>query len=352
MSLQIGIAGPLITIKGYGADETVQAFLRVQELSAEVGAAAETYPVMYGRWAYSVSQSRYRESTEVARQLLELALQRTDTGPIQMGLRWTGISQFLAGRPGYGQAKLRKAVELYNPDEHASLRLKFGQDPCAAALTFSSLCLWELGYTNQARAALHQSIERSGTLDHVNTRAYVEEFGGAALHQPCSNPSALKEIVACLITLAEEHNLGLWKMLISIVDGWVLARHDDNPVGLVRMREALDAARATFTFMLPYRLALLADAYRASGEPDHSAALFRQKHEARIGTSARATAWSSCNLICGASTVSPRRLRHSCSPCGLHTLRGCWQAPWESIRVVSPDQGQAPVAYSCGPRRL
>ena len=54
------------------------------------------------------------------------------------------------------------------------------------------------------------------------------------------------------------------------------------------------------------------------------AASRRQRQEARIGTSVRAWASSSRALISGASAVSPRRVRHSCRPCRLHTLSGCW----------------------------
>ena len=43
-------------------------------------------------------------------------------------------------------------------------------------------------------------------------------------------------------------------------------------------------------------------------------------------TSERASARSRRCLIRLASTFSPRRVRHSCSPCRLRRLSGCWQA--------------------------
>src|SRR6476659_3063857 len=59
---------------------------------------------------------------------------------------------------------------------------------------------------------------------------------------------------------------------------------------------------------------------------DFYAAWRRHRQEARTGWSARAWARSSRALISGASSVSPRRARHSCRPCRLQTLSGCQQA--------------------------
>ena len=99
LTLQTAIAGPLITIEGYGARATGQAFARAQELSAEVGASAELFPVMYGRWVYGVSWQRYADSAEVARQFVDLAYKQPDTGPILTAHRVTGVTQFQVARP-------------------------------------------------------------------------------------------------------------------------------------------------------------------------------------------------------------------------------------------------------------
>ena len=268
LTLQTAIAGPLITIEGYGARATGQAFARAQELSAEVGASAELFPVMYGRWVYGVSWQRYAESAQVARQFLDLAQKQPDTGPILMAHRVTGVTQFQMGRPRDAQDNFNKAFELYNPDEHTPLRFKFGQDPYAAGLAFSSLCLWQLGYPDQAAAAIHRSIEYAHELDHVNTISYVKIFGAGVLHHLNGNISALEETMTSMASLAEEHGLAMWKTLISIFDGWIATRNHRDASGISRMQEGLDAARQTFPYEMPYRLSLLAEAHLARGEID------------------------------------------------------------------------------------
>ena len=185
-----------------------------------------------------------------------------------MAHRVTGVTQFQTGRPGDAQANLSKVFELYDSEEHAPLRLKFGQDPYAAALAFSSLCLWQLGYPEQAETAVHRSIEYAHELDHVNTIAYVKVFGASVLHHLNGDLSALEEIMTSMASLAEEHGLAMWKTLISIDDGWIAARRHRDPSGISRMREGLDAARRTFPYEMPYRLSLLAEAHLACGEPD------------------------------------------------------------------------------------
>jgi class 3 adenylate cyclase/predicted ATPase len=266
LTLQTAIAGPLITIEGYGAEETGRAFARAQELSAKVGASAEIFPVMYGRWVYGVSWQRYADSIQAAQQFLDLAQKQSDTGPILMAHRVTGVTQFQTGRPGDAQANLSKVFELYDSEEHTPLRFKFGQDPYAAALAFSSLCLWQLGYPEQAETSIHRSIEYAHELDHVNTIAYVKIFGASVLYHLSGELSALEEIMTSMRSLAEEHGLAMWKTLISIFDGWIAARHHRDPSGISRMREGLDAARQTFPYEMPYRLSLLAEAHLTCGE--------------------------------------------------------------------------------------
>ena len=62
----------------------------------------------------------------------------------------------------------------------------------------------------------------------------------------------------------------------------------------------------------------------------------RQKQEAFTGTSDLACARSRRCLMRAASTVSPRRVRHSCSPCRLQRLSGCWQARLRSSCETCP----------------
>ena len=220
---------------------------------------------MYGRWVYGISWQRYADCAQVAQQFLDLAHQQSDTGPILMAHRVVGVTLFKTGHPGDAQSNLSKVFELYDSEEHQPLRFKFGQDPYAAALAISSLCLWQLGYPEQAETAVHRSAHE---LDHVNTIAYVKVFGASALHHLNGNFSTLEEDVTSMASLAEEHGLSMWKTLVSIFDGWIAARRHCDPSGISRMREGLDAARRTFTYEMPYRLSLLAEAHLACGEPD------------------------------------------------------------------------------------
>src|SRR5450432_3699044 len=53
-------------------------------------------------------------------------------------------------------------------------------------------------------------------------------------------------------------------------------------------------------------------------------ALVRHRHDELIGTSALASAVASLACSAGSSSLSPRRCRHSTSPCSAHTLSGCF----------------------------
>src|ERR1700688_3709540 len=51
--------------------------------------------------------------------------------------------------------------------------------------------------------------------------------------------------------------------------------------------------------------------------------LVLHKHDELIGTSALVTAAASLACSAGSSSLSPRRVKHSTSPCSAHTLSGC-----------------------------
>jgi class 3 adenylate cyclase/predicted ATPase len=267
LNLQIAISGPLITIKGYGDEDTGRAFSRAQALSTEVGVTAELFPVMYGRWVYALSWQRYAECKDIASQFSELAGQQTNTGPQLMGHRVTGVSQFVAGLSSQARDNLESVIDVYREDEHSALRFKFGQDPSAAANAFLAPCLWQLGYPEQASKALERAVKHAAQLNHVNTLAYVNIFGGALLHQLAKDDEQLANVSATVNALASEHGLVLWKELIAIVDGWVSACCHNEPSGIDVMHRAINVSREVFSFQLPYKLSMLADGHRACGDP-------------------------------------------------------------------------------------
>lgn len=268
LRLQTAIAGPLMAIKGYGDEETGRAFTRAQELSAEVGASEEFFPVLYGRWAYDFVWMRHDEAKQTARRFTELANQQAASGPILMAHRIAGLAQFTYGQPDEARRNLHRVVELYDAEEHASLRLKFGQDPCATALAFLALCLWELGYPEQADSVLNRSIAHTKDLDHVNTLAYVELLGASTLHYLRGDHAALAQVVASVKALAQAHHLSMWSIWSSIIDAYLMARRQRDGAGVARMQEGLDTLGKQFRTLRPYMLCMLGDAHAACGDSE------------------------------------------------------------------------------------
>jgi len=276
LELQTMIAGPLIATEGYGAEKTGRAFSRAQALSAEVGATAELFPVMYGRWVYNVCFLRHDECIQIGKQFEKLARQQTSTGPILMGHRINGINDFFMGAPNRGMERLRIVMEMHRPAEHSSLRFKYGTDPRAAALVWLSLCLWQLGYPDEARALCHESVEYAEELEHLNTRGYTECFGSSMISHLCWDPIALQRVVESVASLAKEHRLAMWTAMISFVDGYLKSRQHGDRHGIMQMQEALEELDSTLRNLLPYRLSMLADAQMRFGEVDAGLATIEQ----------------------------------------------------------------------------
>jgi hypothetical protein len=126
-----------------------------------------------------------------------------------------------------GELKNAKAyydngIALYNPDEHQSLAMRFGQDIRVSILCWRSLAFWLLGY---AEAALRDAD------DAVN---YGRETGQAAslmmalfltaiVQILCGNHSVATAQAHELFGLGQEKGAAFWKASGMMYEGCVLA---------------------------------------------------------------------------------------------------------------------------------
>ena len=106
-------------------------------------------------------------------------------------------------------------------------------------------------------------------LNHVNSRGYVLVWGAATLAQLRRDAAAVRKHVDEVVSLSEEHGLGLWLAYGKVFRGWVLAEQGRQEEGRAELAKALAECQATRTRMhRPYHLSLLAEALRRSGRSE------------------------------------------------------------------------------------
>jgi hypothetical protein len=83
---------------------------------------------------------------ELAMQFLSLAQKQGMTAPLLIAHRVIGNSLLPRGDFAAARAHYDRGIARYDPDEHQSLGLRFGQDVRVVMLSFRSVALWVLGY--------------------------------------------------------------------------------------------------------------------------------------------------------------------------------------------------------------
>jgi hypothetical protein len=117
------------------------------------------FSVLYGSWAVSFVAFKGNAVRELATQFLALAEKQNATVPLMVAHRLMAASLLFTGDFAKCRSHFDQAITLYDPAEHRSLAIRFGQDVRVAILSLRSLALWMLGYPGAACADAERAIQ-------------------------------------------------------------------------------------------------------------------------------------------------------------------------------------------------
>ncbi len=272
LQLQIQLAGSLIAIEGYGGSSTVAAFARARELFEHVGDPTLHFPVLYGAWVTVMIRAEHVRALEVATQFVQIAQGQDDTGPTQVAHRIRGWTLFFLGKFTEAMPELERTLALYQPDRHADLAYKFGQDTRVAALILWSLGKWQLGFPDQAIKARDEAIAHGRRSNHANSLAYALYFG-CAVDYVLGAFDVVGQRASELAVVSDRHGMALWRAWARVALGWRMAREGEAGSGIAMIRHGLAEQDSTGTMVWrPHNLLLLAEAHLAQGALDDALA--------------------------------------------------------------------------------
>jgi class 3 adenylate cyclase/predicted ATPase len=244
LPLRTTLGGALIAAKGFSAEETGQAWMRARELSTKVPDNPHLGPVLYGQYVFHVVRSEMKEALGIAQELLCIAERHRDPVLRLMGHRTIGNAQVSMGEFAPARGHLEQVLALYDPAQHRSLAIDYTFDPRVASLSYLSLALFALGYSDQALARSREAVSGARELSHLNSLAQALFFAGI-LRQLLRDPQEARVHADALISLATEQGFPYWLAGARIVHGWAAARQGRPEEGLVEMHDAMAAYMAT-----------------------------------------------------------------------------------------------------------
>ncbi|QIO64011.1 AAA family ATPase [Rhizobium leguminosarum] len=182
---QIGLANALMYTRGYTSAETKSAFEEAKRLVDETQALEEDtedkyviFSVLFGLWAARFVSFQFDAVRDIAQQSMELAESYNSVVPLIVGHSLTGAYLIVGGEFRTGCDHLDKALDLYEPEEHATFfATRFGMD-FGSFLSFRAMARWAMGRFDAAAKDVDNALLIARQLDHAPTLMVVLHLTG------------------------------------------------------------------------------------------------------------------------------------------------------------------------------
>ena len=260
--------GPaMIVIKGYGAPEVEDTYLRARELCQQVDDPAQLFPVVRGLWNRYLMRAEHQQARELGERLLSLAHSLHNPASLIEAHRVFGTVLWNRGELPLAYEHLEQGIALYKPHQHRTLAFRYGADPGVVCRFYAAVVLWSRGYPQQARRRMEEALTLAQEISHPHSLAFVLVFA-AILHRLCGEVQAAYARADMATLLAAEQGIAQWFAGGTILRGWAVAAQGQAVEGVTQIYQGLAAWRAAWAEVLrPSWLALLAEAYAAGNNP-------------------------------------------------------------------------------------
>jgi DNA-binding winged helix-turn-helix (wHTH) protein/predicted ATPase len=266
LTLLICLGAALTAVKGYGAPDVEQTFIRSHELCHEMGDPPERFSVLRGLVAFYVGRARYQTARELGEQLLTLARDTDNDAHYVEAHLSLGATLYFLGDFIPALAHLEQVNLHYDPARHHTHAILYGQDPSILALGFKALVLWFLGHPSQALMANRLALARSQAMVHHFNHALALCMS-AYLHVVRREAQQAETQAEATLVLATEHEFSYLSAEAFIYRGWAQTEQCYEEGGIATIRQGLAAFEATGAVAgRTAYLAILAEAHARCGQ--------------------------------------------------------------------------------------
>ena len=260
--------GPLLIVTlSFAASEVEANYKKARELCDRIGNTANLFPILWGLARMHDSRGELRRGQNLGEQLLHLAQEAGDSALLLEAHHelWANLS--IQGDLVSARLHIEQGFALYDREKHRHHAFLYGgHDPAVCCAFHSAEVLWLLGYPDQALQKSRDSLELARELSHSSTLSFALAFA-AWFHQFRGEQHAVQERMEEGIRLATEKGLALGRANVRFLEGWLVAEGGQWQQGIAQMSNFLiERGRASGRWM-SHCAALLADAYRKSGQP-------------------------------------------------------------------------------------
>jgi predicted ATPase/class 3 adenylate cyclase len=269
LALQIAIGTPLIAVQGYSAPQTGAAYSRARALCERLGEAEPLVATLSGEFVYYFVRGDYPAMRRLADEARHVS-ERLPNPVVRLAShRLAGITAMYFGAFAEARSEFDAILCLYDASQHRSEPVHYVHDPKVSALTYLAPVLWILGFPEQARRSSLAAFRCAAELDQANLAAHVHNFAGAGLEELLGNVPSVRAHADAILELADQHNLGYWRLNGLILRGWAMVQDGAGEAGIALMRQnAADRAALGVGWYQARYLCMLAAAYAQVGRAE------------------------------------------------------------------------------------
>ena len=266
LALYTGLGAALIVTRGHGTVEVEQAYLKAHALCLQLGKTAELFPVLLGLWRCYIAQSQLHKSRELGEHLLRLSNVGDDPARPVVAHYALGNSSLLLAELPAARQHFEDGIVHYGPEQRRLHVFRDAQDPGVGCRSYSALCLWLMGFPDQAQARAYEALTLARELKQPYSEAYAL-CCCAFVSQFRRDAGQTRDQAEAAMALATEHGFAPWVAVATGFLGWALGEQGESEKGLAILQRgvaALQAMRAGIWF--PFRCTMLAEVLDLAGK--------------------------------------------------------------------------------------
>ena len=287
LTLQLTLGPPLMAIKGYGVPEVETTYSRARELCQQVGDAPQLFSALHGLQRFTSMRGDLSAGCKLAEQLISLAQGIPDAGLLLPATNSLLSSLLYQGEFEQAQAQLVYSLSLYDARQQRSQAVQSGLDSHVFLLSYASWLLWQRGYPTQALKRSQEALALAQEIGHPFSQAFALNFA-APLHQMRREVEGGRELAETEIRFSHEHGFPFREAGGRVILGWTMAEQGQRAEGIEQLTQGIAAWRATGArLLLPYYLALLAEAYGRANKAEEELAMLGEAQKTVAATGER-----------------------------------------------------------------
>jgi predicted ATPase len=270
----------LTATRGMGASEVQNCYERAESLCHSLNRPLLLYSALMGQWRYSLFTEPLTAAMQVAKRVHSLAQQQQNDSGLKMGAyQALSCTSFFLGEFEASREYVVCGVQLWRSGTVQS-HPEDVSTPVISCLCYRASFEWHFGEIASSQATMAEAISLAKELNDMHGLAAALAFAGM-LGSLKRDAAEVDRVASDLIELSTRHLFAQWLAAGQVFRGWSRSVGGDTAQGISWIQDGIEGWRATgTTFLIPFVLALKAEALHLADRTSESLEAIREAEEA------------------------------------------------------------------------